>query len=151
MKVYLLWEGEELEARVVGIYSTEKKAKAAALAFNLEDSYMWVRDVDPPPILPEGEWAYRVELGLDFEVKGCWRCSAEDLGDNREKRPVLAERVVTFCLSAKDEQGAIKAASDRLRAWKASGGVFDAASTARLPNPALTPLCAYLEEPDDVS
>ena len=63
----------------------------------------------------------------------------------------LSQGVVIFYLSAKDERGAIKSASDRLRVWKASGGVFDAASTAGLPNPALTPLCAYLEEPDDVS
>ena len=150
-KVYLLWKGDYSEAYVAGAYSTEEKARAAALEFNIKDPFIREEEVDTPPALPEGWWAYEVSIGLDFKVRDCRRCSAEQLDESHEKRPRLSQGVVIFYLSAKDERGAIKSASDRLRVWKASGGVFDAASTAGLPNPALTPLCAYLEEPDDVS
>ena len=89
-KVYLLWDGEGSEVYVAGAYSTEEKARAAALEFNIKDPFIREEEVDTPPVLPEGWWAYRVDIGLDFEVKGCRRCSVEEL-DEKQIRKILTE------------------------------------------------------------
>lgn len=138
-KVWLVTAGEYSDYHIKGAFSSEVKAEAYCAAYR--DMGEWdhpeVEEYDLDPMLeghPEGLHAFLVRMHTDFSVHDTFRES--DLGtlesgffsearfiDYEKERPHLKQRSLwEFRMWAQDKEHAVKIASERLRAAKASGG-----------------------------
>lgn len=112
MNIYVVTTGEYSDYRVRGVYSTEEKARAAALFFAGNDVDTWVLDAMPPSDCPEGFFAYQVQMDSEGNSTVSRENSSEQLrwpgGSSLGGR-----RHMVFSVYGRDKTHAVKIASEK--------------------------------------